>query len=166
MSTYNERKIFLQQSIIGYHDLEGVSGRIEKEIYIGCAIMVAKTLRSMSELDQIKDEYYSITRIIKLAEWLIKHIKDEKQKVATMFLRNIKEKQENENEKLKKLQYLYDLAIRYVSTCKHSKTYYVYKTFNPCITPWGIENTILIVLLKYFLLHLHLYLCLRNIDYS
>jgi len=111
MSTYNERKIFLQQSIIGYHDLEGVSGRIEKEIYIGCAIMVAKTLRSMSELDQIKDEYYSITRIIKLAEWLIKHIKDEKQKVATMFLRNIKEKQENENEKLKKLQYLYDLAI-------------------------------------------------------
>ena len=111
MSSYNKRKIYLQQSIIEYHDFEGVSERIEKEIYIGCATIIAKTLRSMSELDQIKDEYYSITRIIKLAEWLLKHIKDEKQKVAKLFLRNIKEKQENENEKLKKLQYLYDLAI-------------------------------------------------------
>jgi hypothetical protein len=110
MSSYNKRKIYLQQSIIEYHDFEGVSERIEKEIYIGCATIIAKTLRSMSDLDQIKDEYYSITRIIKLAEWLLKHIKDEKQKVAKLFLRNIKEKQENENEKLKKLQYLYDLA--------------------------------------------------------
>lgn len=110
MSTYNERKIFLQQSIIGYHDLEGVSGRIEKEIYIGCAIMVAKTLRSMSELDQIKDEYYSITRIIKLAEWLIKHIKDEKQNRAKVILRIIKGRGENEITYLEKL---YKMAIEH-----------------------------------------------------
>ena len=38
MSTYNERKNILRQEIIEYHDLEGVSERIEKEIYIGVVL--------------------------------------------------------------------------------------------------------------------------------
>jgi len=111
MSAYNERKNFLRQSIIAYYDLETVSNRVEKEIYINCAINVAKTLRSMSELDQIKDEYYSITRIIKLAEWIIKHIENEKQKVAIRCLKLIKKS--NEETSIKNLQFLYDLAIKY-----------------------------------------------------
>jgi hypothetical protein len=109
MSAYNERKNFLHQEIIGYHDLEGVSNRVEKEIYISCAINVAKTLRSMSELAPIKCEYYSNTRIIKLAEWLIKHIENEKQKIATRRLRNIKKGGSN----LIHLQFLYQLAVKY-----------------------------------------------------
>lgn len=112
MSAYSERKNFLHQEIIGYHDLEGVSNRVEKEIYVNCAINVAKTLRSMSELAPIKCEYYSITRIIKLAEWLIKHIKEEKQKIAKLIFRNIKQNKKEETF-IKNLQFLYDLAIKY-----------------------------------------------------
>ena len=112
MSAYSERKNFLHQEIIGYHDLEGVSNRVEKEIYVNCAINVAKTLRSMSELAPIKCEYYSITRIIKLAEWLIKHIENEKQKIAKLIFRNIK-RNTNEETATKNLQFLYDLAIKY-----------------------------------------------------
>jgi hypothetical protein len=110
MSAYNERKNFLHQEIIGYHDLEGVSNRVEKEIYVNCAINVAKTLRSMSELAPIKCEYYSNTRIIKLAEWLIKHIKEEKQKVAKLIFRNMKR---NIETSIRNLDYLYQLAIKY-----------------------------------------------------
>ena len=113
MSAYNERKNQLHQEIIVYHEMKTVLERPEKEIYLNCAINVAKTLRSMSELNQIRCEYYSNDRIIKLAEWLIKHIKEEKQKVAKLIFRNIKRNTTKEETIIKNLDYLYQLAVKY-----------------------------------------------------
>jgi hypothetical protein len=109
MSAYIERKNKLHQEIIDYHNIETVLDRPEKEIYINCANIVAKTLRSMSELNPIRCEYFNITRIIKLAEWLIKHIKEEKYNITLIRLRNIKK---NKNQ-ITNLKFLYDLAIKY-----------------------------------------------------
>lgn len=109
MTTFNERKNMLRTQIIEYHNLEGVKERVEKTVYVNCALYIAKTLRSMSILHSIYSYYnFSIDRIIALAEWILKHIHSDKQVSAKKHFRKLK--RTNDIENLKKM---YKLAIMY-----------------------------------------------------
>lgn len=109
MSTFNERKNMLQTQIIEYHDLEGVKNRPEREVYIMCALHIAKNLRSMSSLHCIYSCYSNSTsRIIALAEWILKHIDLKKQNQAKKHFRDLEISGD-----IKKLKNIYNLAILY-----------------------------------------------------
>ena len=108
MSKFIICKDYLKNEIIRFHKLDARKERKEKEIYINCAINVAKNLRSMTSLNTIKTLFETeYGRIVALGKWLNDQIEKD------YMEENVIEKLEKRNNKIKYLKYLYDKAIKY-----------------------------------------------------
>ena len=108
MSKFIICKDYLKNEIIRFHKLDARKERKEKDIYINCAINVAKNLRSMTSLNTIKTLFETeYGRIVALGKWLNDQIEKD------YMEENVIEKLEKRNNKIKYLKYLYDKAIKY-----------------------------------------------------
>ena len=108
MSKFIICKDYLKNEIIRFHKLDARKERKEKDIYINCAINVAKNLRSMTSLNTIKTLFETeYGRIVALGKWLNDQIEKD------YMEENVIEKLEKRNNKIKYLKYLYDKSIKY-----------------------------------------------------
>ena len=89
-SRYNQ----LCNEIETFHSLNDTKDRPEKEVYLLCSEMLAKTLPSMSSLNRIRLTFREKDRIIELAYWIFNHLCEEREKVGRKYIFKIKKEKD------------------------------------------------------------------------
>lgn len=90
ISRYNQ----LYNEIKTFHSLNDTKDRPEKEVYLLCSEMLAKTLPSMSSLNRIRLTFREKDRIIELAYWIFNHLCEEREKVGRKYIFKIKKEKD------------------------------------------------------------------------
>jgi hypothetical protein len=92
MSTSRYNQLF--NEIKTFHILNDTKDRPEKDVYLLCSEMLAKTLPSMSSLNRIRLTFREKDRIIELAYWIFNHLCEEYEKVGRRYLFKIKKEKD------------------------------------------------------------------------
>ena len=126
---YNEIKTF--------HSLPDTKNRPEKDIYLLCSDILAKSLPSMTSLNRIRLTFREKDRIVELAYWILEHLDEEFEKEGKKFIFKIK-KERNNQICINHLRGLYNLTKKHPKQFvltpdetpeKLSLTEYIYRYF-------------------------------------
>ncbi|NBP58510.1 hypothetical protein EBU71_18635, partial [bacterium] len=79
-----------------FHSLTDTKNRIEKDVYLLCSDILAKSLPSMTSLNRIRLTFREKDRIIELAYWMLEHLDEEKEKDGKRIIFHIKKEKDNQ----------------------------------------------------------------------